>query len=224
MSSIVKIEAEAILFDLDGVLANSNATVEAAWRTWAVEKNLDADEIVKYSHGRRTTETLERFLPGQPHAPEIARLIATERAGIDRVIDVPGARQFVESLDGVPWAVATSGETAIAVSRLKKVGIAVPRVLITAEQVRRGKPEPEVYLTAARELGVDPARCVIFEDAPSGITAGHAAGARVIALLTTFPPHDVHNADAVVQDFGDVRAERASHGVRLYVKDLRLEV
>lgn len=219
----MKIKAKAVLFDLDGVLANSNATVEAAWRTWAIEKNLDADEIVRYSHGRRTTETLERFLPGQPHAPEIARLIAMEHAGIDRVTEVPGARQFVESLDGVPWGVATSGEAAIAEARLNKVGIPIPCVLITAEQVRRGKPDPEAYLTAARALGVDPARCVIFEDAPSGIAAGHAAGARVIALLTTFPPHDVHDADAVVQDFNDVRAERTSLGVHLSVRDRRRE-
>lgn len=219
----MQIEAAAILFDLDGVLANSNATVEGAWRTWALEKNIDADEIVRFSHGRRTTETLERFLPGQSHAPEIARLIAMEHAGIDRVAEISGARRFVEALAGVPWAVATSGETSIAVARLNKVGIAVPQVLITAEQVRRGKPDPEVYLSAARALGVDPASCVIFEDAPSGIAAGHAAGARVIALLTTFPPHDVHDADAVVQDFNDVRAERTSLGVHLSVRDRRRE-
>lgn len=219
----MEIEAEAVLFDLDGVLANSNATVEDAWRTWAVEKNIDADEIVRFSHGRRTTETLERFLPGQPHAPEIARLTAMEHAGIDRVIEVPGARQFVKSLSGVPWGVATSGETAIAVARLNKVGIPVPLVLITAEQVRRGKPDPEVYLTAAQSLGVEPDRTVIFEDAPSGIASGHAAGARVIGLLTTFPPHALHDADALVQDFTDVRAERTLYGVRLYVRGRRPE-
>lgn len=218
----MEIESEAILFDLDGVLANSNATVEAVWRTWAVEKKLDADEIVRFSHGRRTTETLERFLPGEAHAMEIARLLAMEHAGIDRVVEIPGARQFVETLAGVQWAIATSGETGIAVSRLNKVGIAAPRVLITAEHVRRGKPDPEVYLTAAHALGADPARCVIFEDAPSGIAAGHAAGARVIALLTTFSQDDLRDADALIQDFNDVRAVCTSRGVRLYVKDRRL--
>lgn len=204
-----------MLFDLDGVLANSNATVEGAWRTWALEKGLNVDEILAWSHGRRTADVLERFLPGAPHAPEVARLLAIEHQGIGLVTDVAGAREFIASLDGLPWAIATSGEFEIATSRLRKVGIPIPPVLVTAEKVRHGKPDPEVYLTAAAGLGVDPSRCIVFEDAPAGIEAARLAGARVIALLTTFAASEVRNANAIVRDFRDVRVEHVERGARL---------
>jgi mannitol-1-/sugar-/sorbitol-6-phosphatase len=215
----MQIEADAILFDLDGVLANSNAAVEHAWRTWAGEKGLEPEEILAWSHGRRTTETLERFIPGIPQAPEVARLVSLEREARHLVVDVPGAREFVASLNGVPWAVATSGETEIAEPRLRKVGLPVPRVLVTGEKVRRGKPDPEVYLKAADALGVDPSRCVVFEDAPPGVEAGRGAGARVVALLTTFPAAALAAADALIDDFRCVRAERTALGVRLHIVD-----
>lgn len=213
----MQIDADAILFDLDGVLANSNAAVERAWRTWAGEKGLDPEEIVTWSHGRRTTETLHRFAPGTPQLPEVARLLTLEREARHLVVDVPGAREFVASLNGTPWAVATSGEREIAEPRLRKVGIPVPSVLVTAEKVRRGKPDPEVYLRAAAALGVDPIRCVVFEDAPPGVEAGRGAGARVVALLTTFPAAALAAADALVDDFRSIRVERTADGVRLHI-------
>jgi sugar-phosphatase len=210
------IDAGAVLFDLDGVLANSQAAVERAWRIWASEMGLDAAEILAYSHGVRTLDTLERFAPGIPHEAAVARLLALEQEGIDLVTPIPGAREFVQALASVPWAVVTSGVVAIAVPRLRKVRIPIPPVFVTAERVRRGKPDPEAYLLAAAELDVDPQRCVVFEDAPAGVEAGKRAGAKVVALLTTSSAAALDSADVIIQDFRDVRIERTRGAVRLH--------
>jgi mannitol-1-/sugar-/sorbitol-6-phosphatase len=210
-------EAEAILFDLNGVLANSNPAVEHAWRVWANENGLNADEIVAWSHGRLNSEVIDHFAPGAPMANELARVFALERDANDLVVEVPGAREFVASLGATRWAVATSSDKAIAEARLRKAGIRLPPVLVTAELVRRGKPDPELFLVAAARLHVDPSRCIVFEDAPTGIEAAQRAGARVVALVTTFPRDALAAAEVLVRDHRDVRAETTSNGVRLYV-------
>jgi sugar-phosphatase len=210
------IDAGAVLFDLDGVLANSKAAVERAWRIWANEMGLNAADILAYSHGVRTLDTLERFAPGIPHESAVERLLALEQEGIDLVTPIPGAREFVQALERVPWAVATSGVVAIAEPRLRRVRIPIPSVFVTAERVRRGKPDPEAYLIAAAELGVDPQRCVVLEDAPAGVDAGKRAGARVVALLTTSSAAALDSADAIVQDFRDIGIEHIGGALRLH--------
>lgn len=165
---------------------------------------LDAAEILAYSHGVRTLDTLERFAPGIPHEAAVERLLALEQDGIDLVTPIPGAREFVQALASVPWAVVTSGVVAIAVPRLRKVRIPIPPVFVTAERVRRGKPDPEAYLLAAAELDVDLQRCVVFEDAPAGVEAGKRSAAAL------------DSADVIIQDFRDVRIERTGGAVRLH--------
>jgi mannitol-1-/sugar-/sorbitol-6-phosphatase len=116
------------------------------------------------------------------------------------------------------WGVATSGTDTIARSRLAQVGLPVPHVLITAEMVRHGKPDPEVYTRAAAALGVDPGACLVFEDAPSGVGAATAAGAIVVGVLTWAPP-GLLEAPYSVKDLRHVRVTAGGERLRVELQE-----
>ena len=98
-------------------------------------------------------------------------------------MEVPGVRRFLTSLPAGAWAVVTSCAPDLARLRLSAVGLPIPEVVVTSDDVSNGKPAPDGYRLGAQRLGVDPAACVVFEDAPPGIAAGLAAGARVVARV-----------------------------------------
>jgi sugar-phosphatase len=191
--SIIKVAA--ILFDLDGVLANSIGILEESYRIWCAEKGLDFAWVMGVAHGRRKPEILAAVLPGVDPEPEIRRLMQLEADRICQVKQIPGAAELVAQIPPGKWAIGTSGELEGALARLHQVGITPPPVLISAENVVLGKPNPEVYLKAAAGIGIPPEKCLVFEDAPAGIAAAQAAGMAAIALLTTYPakafPEDV---------------------------------
>jgi sugar-phosphatase len=116
-----------------------------------------------------------------------------------------GARELVASIPANRWAVVTSGTRLLATARLKLARIPMPGVLVTAEDVVSGKPDPEPYRTGAERLGLTPSECVVIEDAPAGIASGRAAGARVIALAGTYPPAELGSANAIVQSLAGIR-------------------
>jgi mannitol-1-/sugar-/sorbitol-6-phosphatase len=134
-----------------------------------------------------------------PHLEDIAG----EAAAVEDLVlngpaaDVlPGADRLLSGDVGVPVAIVTSCPDPLADRRLREGGLRVPEVLVTADRVRAGKPDPEGYRLAATELGVDPAATVVFEDAPAGIAAAKAAGARVIGITTTHPRAELLEAGA----------------------------
>jgi sugar-phosphatase len=198
-------ECDALLFDLDGVLVNSAACVERHWRRWAVEHQLDGDEIMRCAHGRPTVETIRLVAPHLSAEAEAAQLDAGEAGDTDGVMIVQGAAQLVSSLPLDAWAIANSGTRDTALARLKHTGVPIPSVLVTAGDVERGKPNPDSYLLAAARLGVGAERCVVIEDAPTGIMAAHAAGMRVVALATTHRKEDLAEADARAARLIDVQ-------------------
>jgi sugar-phosphatase len=108
------------------------------------------------------------------------------------------------------WTVVTSGTRALATGRLAHGGLPIPEQLITADDVERGKPDPQPYLAGAAALGVDPADCLVIEDAPAGIEAGKAAGMTVLALATTFEAGELAAADYVVGSLADVALSSAT--------------
>lgn len=178
--------AHAILFDMDGTLVDSTAAVESLWTDFAAEHGLDIAELLTYSHGRQTLDTLRQFLQHRPK--ELATLAAgletQEIANTDGIVEIPGAATFLASLGDIPHAVVTSAGRALAISRLQAAGLPIPEVLIAAEDVLAGKPSPEGYLLAASALGVDIGNCVVFEDAPAGLQAAVNSGARTIVVGT----------------------------------------
>jgi sugar-phosphatase len=191
------IDVAALLFDCDGVLVDSAASVERAWRRWAAERGLDEDAVVAIAHGRRTEDTLLDLGFSDDLAAEVERLEGAEVADAASVSAFPEAAALLPSLPPEAWAVVTSGTHALVTSRLAAAGLPLPSVLVTANDVAAGKPDPQGYLEAARRLGRSPADCLVIEDAPAGVEAALAAGMRVVALPTTHPPEELAAATLV---------------------------
>lgn len=126
---------------------------------------------------------------------------------------VAGAVELVSALPPRRWAIVTTALASHTSPRLTSEGFPRPDVLIGGEDVTRGKPSPEGYLLAASHLGVDPTRCVVFEDTVRGVSAGRAAGAKVIAIASTRPAAQLSAADAVVPSLSAVRIEDTGSGL-----------
>ena len=210
-----RFECRAVLFDLDGVLVDSIAYVEGQWRRWAMSKGLSPEPFLRVCHGRRAMETIQLAAPHLDAVAEVAAFVPEESGDHVKLEPVKGAAHLLHMLPIGSWAVATSGTRAGAMERLKNAGLPVPGVLVCAEDVRRGKPSPEVYLLAAAGLGVSPVDCVVVEDAPAGIQAARAAGMRVVAVTTTHTLDDL-SADAVTGSLASIhlgRVERPRQGL-----------
>ena len=203
----------AVLLDLDGTLVDSAASVDRQWRRWAALHGLDPDVVAPAVHGRRGVEIIRHFAPQLDAERELReRLIPWEASDVEGNAAIPGAASLVAALPGDQWAVVTSGPPPVALARLRSVGLPVPHVLVSAEDVSRGKPDPEGYLLAARRLGATPEGCVVVEDAPVGVAAARAAGMRVVAVTTTHAAEALGEADVVVPDLRYVRAATADDG------------
>ncbi|CAM5554477.1 HAD family hydrolase OS=Streptomyces alboniger OX=132473 GN=CP975_05935 PE=4 SV=1 [Streptomyces alboniger] len=211
----MKIQAEALLFDNDGTLISSMESVYRCWTRWAREYGITAEEFAAVElHGRPAADIAADLLPPEKVAEAVARieeLEVSDVAGGVRLL--PGTRELLESLPPERWAVVTSATRVLAEARLAEAGIA-PGTLVAADDVTHGKPDPEPFLLAAGKLGADPARCVVFEDAPVGLAAGRAAGMRTVALTTTHNAPEL-SADVVVQDLSAVSAQATADGVEI---------
>jgi mannitol-1-/sugar-/sorbitol-6-phosphatase len=190
--------ADAVLVDLDGTLVDSAAPVRRVWEAFARRHGLDPDDVERFAHGRPSRESVRALTPDADLECEADAIEAAEIADTAGVVALPGAAQLLTS--DVPLAIVTSCSTALATTRLQAAGLEIPDVLVSSDGLERGKPDPTCFLIAARRLGLDPARCVVIEDAPAGITAGRAAGAVVIALRTTHSDDQLGNADAIADD------------------------
>jgi mannitol-1-/sugar-/sorbitol-6-phosphatase len=150
------IQVKAVLFDLDGTLVDTTVVVERTWRAWAARYGVNPDAILRVCHGRRTLETILQFAPaGIDPIAETALVEEEMTRDTDGVVPVPGAKALLDSIPSDRWAIVTSATRSMAEARLHLVGLPTPAVLITAEDVAVGKPNPEGYRRAARELGYD---------------------------------------------------------------------
>ncbi|MCV7029943.1 HAD-IA family hydrolase [Mycobacterium sherrisii] len=210
------LQGKRILFDIDGTLIDSTATVERSWDIWAAEYGVDAQEVLKVCHGRRTEDTVAQFVAAQHRSAATARqLELQEQADLGGVTALPGAARILAALPPGHWAAVTSGPRSLMASRLVAAGLPEPQLLVGAEDVSIGKPDPESYLKAAAALGFAAQECVVVEDAPAGVGAGRAAGAQVLALTTTHAASELAAADVVVADLSCVRVEVTNDGVVL---------
>jgi mannitol-1-/sugar-/sorbitol-6-phosphatase len=189
---------EAILFDLDGVLVDSTPCVTRVWSAWAQQHELDAEYVVHVAHGQRTIETVRRVAPHLDAQKETDRIEQMEITDTDGLCVLPGAKELLATLPPERYNIVTSGTRRLATKRLQVVGLSVPVAMITADDVTRGKPDPEPYLAGARALRIEPGQCVVFEDAPSGITAAKSAGMVAISVATTYPAEELTGAEAIV--------------------------
>lgn len=177
---------QALLFDMDGTILTSIAAVERSWRAWADRVGVTPGVVLDYMHGRRAVDTIRHFLPAASDvAAEVQWLDELELRDMEGVAAIPGALAFLESLPPDRWAIVTSANRGLALARIAAAGLPVPKVLVSSDDVTRGKPDPEGYLRGAALLGADPSRCLVLEDAPSGLRAGSAAGADVLRIAGT---------------------------------------
>jgi len=193
---MVEISCEGLLFDLDGVLVDSDAAISRVWSKWALAHGFDPQEMVRLAHGRPSLDTVRELMPNGDFERENEIILQGEIDDTDGVVALPGAREILKSLPSDRWAIVTSCSRPLAEVRLKTAGLPMPPRLQTSDDVRRGKPDPEPYLKGAALLGVSADKCVVFEDAPAGVRSGKAAGARVIALATTAPQYELEEAGA----------------------------
>ena len=193
---MITIRCRAVLFDLDGVLIDSTPAVARVWHRWALEHGFDPDKVVKMAHGRPSRTTIHDLLPNADVAAEDREVERREIEDLEGVVPLPGARQLLDSLPPDRWTIATSCTRPLAEVRLRAAGLPIPKTMITSNDVKIGKPDPEPYLKAAAMLNFAASDCVVVEDAPAGVRAGKAAGARVIALTTTMPQRELEDAGA----------------------------
>lgn len=208
---MTRFECRGVLFDLDGVLVDSTRYIEQQWRSWALAKGLSPEPFLKVCHGRRAVETIRLAAPDLDAEAEIAAFKPEDASEMVHLVPVEGAARLLQLLPSSSWAVATSGARASAVERLRSVNLPVPTTFICAEDVVRGKPNPDVYLAAASGLGVAPSDCLVIEDAPAGIEAARMAGMRVIALTTTHSGAMLE-ADACAPSLASVHLGRIDPG------------
>jgi sugar-phosphatase len=193
-----RLVCDALLFDLDGVLIDSTPCIVRHWREWSKIHGLDPDTVLAAAHGMRTIETMRTVAPHLDVAAEAACFTAHEVADTVGVTAIPGAVALLSSLPPDAWAIVTSAGRALAKARLRQAGLLIPKVIVSADDVARGKPDPEPYLTGARRAGSPPGRCVVLEDAPAGVTAGRSAGMRVIGIVATHYRKALFKAGATV--------------------------
>lgn len=179
-------EFAAFLFDMDGTVLTSIVAAERVWGAWARKHGLDVEAVLQRIHGRRAIETVRSFnIPDVDEAAEVLALMEGEIADVEGIDAIEGAAAFLSALPADRWAVVTSAPRELAKVRLAAAGLPLPAVLVTAEDVERGKPAPDCFLLAARRLDHPIEDCLVFEDAPAGIAAAETAGARIVVITAT---------------------------------------
>lgn len=205
----------AFLFDMDGTVLDSIAVAERVWGAWALRHGLEVETFLPTIHGVRAEETIRRQnLADLDVALETAAILRAEVADIEGVIPIPGAEAFLRALPVDRWAVVTSAQRELALRRMAAAGLPIPAVLVTAEDVSRGKPAPDGYVLAAERLGVASDACLVFEEAPAGLLAGEAAGAQVI-VVTAAHRHPFETEHPSLADYSDLRIKIGPDGLRL---------
>ena len=216
---IPTIETAALLFDMDGVLLDSRSVVERTWRRWAGRHRRPAESILRVAHGRRTLDTLRLAAPELATAREVAWIEGAELEDLDGIRPIPGAVPLVAALPPSRWTVVTSAGRELAAGRLGAVGLHLPGTAVTSDDVERGKPFPDGYLLAAARLGFAARDCLVVEDAPPGVEAGRAAGARVLALTTTHSREELSGADHVVPDLRSARVTARAATLAIVIEE-----
>jgi mannitol-1-/sugar-/sorbitol-6-phosphatase len=188
----------AVLFDLDGVLVESREATERVWLRWASKNGIDEEELWSAMHGVRSVEVVRALRPELDAEVEAAGIEEAQAADVAGLRAIRGAAEALLALREDRVAVVTSASRGLAAARLRAVGLTPPAVVVHAEDVSRGKPDPEGYRAAAGRLGVDPGEALVVEDSPPGIEAGRAAGAAVVGVTSTHEAAALAAADVVI--------------------------
>lgn len=204
---------EAIIFDMDGVLVDSEALNEKHWKLWADRQDVSLDKIMSIHHGIPAVQTIGIVAPHLDAHTEAKWFEQNLSEDMDGLLAFDGVHDLLRSLPEKRWAIGTSAPKNIAFNRLRYLNLPMPSIVVTIDDVAQGKPAPDPYLMAAKGLGKLPDRCIVIEDAPAGITAAKAAGAKVLAIPTTNKEDALREADALIPCFADLRVSRDGDGL-----------
>ncbi|KAI0774061.1 phosphatase [Fomes fomentarius] len=227
-------EFDAILFDMDGTLVDSTDGVVGAWELFAEKyPGLDVTQVLSSSHGVRTVENLTLYcgvtdpdeLEREARRFEEAIVAESKKNGRQGIIALPGVREIMQELGPYhkfpkpKWAICTSATITYATSALKAVEVPIPDVFVVSEDVEKGKPEPDPYLLGAKRAGVDPARCLVVEDAPAGVRSGKAAGCKTLGLITSHTREQLEEVkpDWLVPNLASVTMKPTENGVQVVI-------
>ncbi|MGG8098354.1 sugar phosphatase [Klebsiella aerogenes] len=210
-------QCKGFLFDLDGTLVDSLPVVERSWCKWGDRFGIPHDEILGFIHGKQAITSIRHFMPGRSEEDiqaEFRFLEQIEATDIDGIVALPGALNLLNTLNeaGIPWAIVTSGSIPVAHARHRAAGLPMPKVFVTAEQVKKGKPAPDAYLLGAELLGIPAQQCAVVEDAPAGLLSGLAAGCRTIAVNVPADAPRLDEADLVLTTLESLHIERQADG------------
>jgi sugar-phosphatase len=212
------LNCQAILFDLDGTLIESTFYIERLWHAWGLRHGVSPQYMTEVLHGRRAVEIIHTVAPHLSVADEIYTIETNEIIGMDGMRAYPGARELLNALPRMQWAIVTSGSMRVATARLNYAQLPTPDVFVTADDVAHGKPAPDAFLLAAKRLNIDPANCIVCEDSPAGIQAAKAAGMKTIAIASTCPSEMLWQADVIAQQFADIQASFAGDQLHIHIK------
>src|SRR5580692_8380815 len=210
-----RIRCKGVLFDMDGILISSIGSVERSWTKWALLRDVDPALARKTAHGRRAVETIAKLRPDLGSDAELRVIEDLEVTDNEGLTVLPGVLNLIAALPADRWTVVTSATERLARIRMAAGGIAVPRRLVTAEHVTRGKPHPEPFVAGAALLGVAPGECVVFEDSASGAIAGRAAGCTVVATTFSHPAELLDAAHYLVRDLTGIKVENVGDALQL---------
>lgn len=206
-----------VIFDLDGTLVDSIPAMVRSWTTWAIEYGVTAEQLQGF-HGVPAEGVVATLLAPDQVGPALRRISELEEADVDGVVPLPGARAALEALAAGHAAIATSCHRRLAEARIGAAGLTPPEVLVTVDDVARGKPAPDPFLLAADRLGIAATDCLVVEDAAKGVQAARSAGCAVLAVLVTTPAEELP-ADAIVTDLSAVRFVCGPDGIRVVAAD-----
>jgi len=192
-----------MVFDLDGVLVDTMPSIRAAWTQWALARNLAPSEVLASIH-MTGVELVRHFAPEVDAHEEVRRISAGQARTETVLARFEGSLELLERLPLDAWAIVTSARLEPAMRHLTMAGLPVPRVLITAEETPRGKPDPAGYRLAAQRLGAAPGDCLAVEDSPGGVRAARDAGMISVGVTNTHEASALHEADAVITSLTDL--------------------
>ena len=206
-------EPQAMVFDLDGVLVDTMPSIRAAWTRWALARDLAPSEVLASIH-MTGVELVRRFAPDVDPLEEVRRISAGQARSETVLARFEGSLELLEGLPLDAWGIVTSARREPAIRHLTMAGLPIPRVLITAEETPRGKPDPAGYRLAAERLGAAPGDCLALEDSPGGIRAARDAGMISIGVTNTHQASALHEAHALITSLTDLEVGlRSSDGV-----------
>jgi sugar-phosphatase len=208
-----------MLFDMDGVLVSSIASANRCWKEWAHFYGVAVADDFQIPHGVRAEDIVRLLAPHVDVAEGLKRIEDMEIHDVSDIVTLPGALALLQSMPLERWAIVTSATNPLLAARLKAAGLPQPERLISANDVQRGKPDPQPYLMGAARLAVSPKDCLVFEDAPSGVKAGVAAGARVVGVLGTTPIEVLREVGAswIVPSLAAITAVAVDDGLRVSI-------